>query len=242
MDSLSETIGRSFCHTQHRCSRTTLTETNTPNFDRFEKSYNMLWERFNPDEPQSKTYDELCEAMEEHYVNIPITVTERYNFYTRRQKEGETPQEYLAELRKLAKNCKFNAFLNEALREYTLEQSVRVAQSAFSVAQKTKEIRNEAAVSATVYAVRRPKKSTKSCWRCGEKHNPETCKYRDSACYRCKKVGHLKTRCPEGSARKRDETPDRNKNVEDETDDDAADIVMQLMMQVRRIKSIVRCG
>ena len=180
-----------------------------------------------------------------HYVNIPITVAERYNFYTRRQKEGETPQKYLAELRKLAKNCKFNAFLNEALRdmfvigqfdretqeqllsaEYTLEQSVRVAQSAFSAAWKMKEIRNEAAVSATVYAVRRPKKSTKSCWRCGEKHHPESCKYRDSACYRCKKVGHLKTRCPEVSARKRDETPDRYNYVEDEPDNDAADIVM----------------
>lgn len=187
------------------------------------KSLKMLWERFNPDAPQTKTYDELCAAMEAHYVSIPITVSERFNFYSRKQKENESPQEYLAELRKLAKNCRFNAFLEEALRDmfvigqfdreiqlrllsgdFDLDASFALAKSLYSAASKTKEIRREAPSAMSVhYSSNKSSKQSKSCWRCGNNHSADLCKFKDRECYVCRKMGHIKYKCPEGKRKKK---------------------------------------
>ena len=46
----------------------------------------------------------------------PLIIAERYRFYKRDQQEGESVNEYVAELRKLSKYCECSAFLNDALR------------------------------------------------------------------------------------------------------------------------------
>ena len=35
----------------------------------------------------------------------------------------------------------------------------------------------------------------KKCFRCGAKHDPSTCKYKDETCFNCQKKGHIKTVC-----------------------------------------------
>ena len=44
-------------------------------------------------------------------------ISERYKFHLRSQQTGETAIEYIAALRRLAKNCAFGDFLNDALRD-----------------------------------------------------------------------------------------------------------------------------
>ena len=47
----------------------------------------------------------------------PLEITERFRFYKRNQREGETVLTYVANLKKLAAHCNFGANLNEALRD-----------------------------------------------------------------------------------------------------------------------------
>ncbi len=35
-----------------------------------------------------------------------------------------------------------------------------------------------------------------NCFRCGGKHEPEGCKYKDAECYYCHQVGHIASKCP----------------------------------------------
>ena len=55
--------------------------------------------------------------MEDHFEPVPIIIAERFQFYKRDQKSGETIADFVAELRRLATNCKFGAHLAHALRD-----------------------------------------------------------------------------------------------------------------------------
>ena len=35
----------------------------------------------------------------------------------------------------------------------------------------------------------------KPCFRCGEKHNPDTCKFKNSKCFKCGATGHVAKKC-----------------------------------------------
>ena len=50
---------------------------------------------------------EIVDSMKEHYKKDTTEIAERFKFFKRAQQEQETLTNYLAELRKLAKNCKF---------------------------------------------------------------------------------------------------------------------------------------
>ncbi|XP_021370583.1 uncharacterized protein K02A2.6-like isoform X2 [Mizuhopecten yessoensis] len=36
----------------------------------------------------------------------------------------------------------------------------------------------------------------KPCWRCGGKHKPHTCRFKDYECYKCGQKGHIRDKCP----------------------------------------------
>jgi hypothetical protein len=65
----------------------------------------------------TKTYDQLTQLLNKHLSPKPLIIAERYRFYKRDQQEGESVNEYVAQLRKLSKYCEFSAFLNDALRD-----------------------------------------------------------------------------------------------------------------------------
>ena len=52
-----------------------------------------------------------------HFEPEPIVIAERFNFYKRDQKSGESIPNFVADLRRLAANCKFGTHLNDALRD-----------------------------------------------------------------------------------------------------------------------------
>ena len=53
--------------------------------------------------------------LKKHYDPEPIIIAERFHFYQRNQKSGESIADYLACLRRLASRYKFGDFLSEAL-------------------------------------------------------------------------------------------------------------------------------
>lgn len=69
-----------------------------------------------PDKPDTKSLDDLIHILEHHFKPSPKAIAERFKFMGRRQKQGETVSQYLAELRNLAATCKFND-LDNRLRD-----------------------------------------------------------------------------------------------------------------------------
>ena len=60
---------------------------------------------------------QIVDLMKEHNKKDTIEIAERFKFFKRVQEEQETLANYLAELRKLAKNCNFGNYLDTALRD-----------------------------------------------------------------------------------------------------------------------------
>ena len=181
------------------------------------RHYSLIRGLVSLDLPKDKSYDELVELMKKHYYPEPIIIAERFHFYQRNQKSGESIGEYLACLRRLASRCKLGTFLTETLRDklvcgmqsdsiqkvlltkanLTLEKAVEIAQGMEAAAKQSKELKGSHAN--PVLAA-----PTQSCYRCGRgNHNPQQCKFRTATCYRCGKVGHIKPVCRSKASGKR---------------------------------------
>nr|XP_003708371.1 PREDICTED: uncharacterized protein K02A2.6-like [Megachile rotundata] len=78
--------------------------------------YDILCDRLAPNEPTSKTYQELVSLMKQYYNPAPLEIAENFRFHQRKQQEGESVQEFLTALQKLAINCNFGTYLDTALR------------------------------------------------------------------------------------------------------------------------------
>ena len=78
-------------------------------------TFKLLTNLVAPKKPGELSYKEICEQLEKHFSPKPIKIAERFRFYSRQQQSEETVAEYLAELRKLAINCEFGNFLEDAL-------------------------------------------------------------------------------------------------------------------------------
>ena len=82
-----------------------------------EKPYELVHNLLAPAKPASKKYQEIVDAMTEHLQPKPLIIAERFKFHKRNQGSSETVSKYLAELRRLADKCKFEGYLDEALRD-----------------------------------------------------------------------------------------------------------------------------
>lgn len=60
-----------------------------------------------PISPLKKTYAELCQLLRQNYTQTQSTTINRWEFRRRNQIQGETIEDYVKELRKLARVCKF---------------------------------------------------------------------------------------------------------------------------------------
>ncbi len=123
--------------------------------------YKLLTNFFSPASPTSKTFDELCARLKTHFVPEKVEIAEVNRFYRRKQKGTESVQDFLADLRQLAKDCNFGD-LNRALRDafvlgifdpriqsrllstrnLTLDTALDTAQSMEAAALQTKQLRH----------------------------------------------------------------------------------------------------
>lgn len=81
------------------------------------KSYELLVTLCAPDKPAKKTFEELGELMKNFLQPKPSIMAERHKFRQRTQRKEETVSEYMAVLKKLAKDCDFGSELDSNLRD-----------------------------------------------------------------------------------------------------------------------------
>ncbi|CAC5398698.1 unnamed protein product [Mytilus coruscus] len=174
------------------------------------KTYSLLRNLCAPAKPNTKTFGNLIEILTDHLRPKPLIIAERYKFHQRKQESHEKVRDYLANLRKLADTCQFNAFLEEALRdrlvcglysktiqrkllsesELDLKKAFEIAVGIEAAEKETNEFRNE--VSTTHKVTMR----SSECYRCGKSgHNADSCFYKNSRCHKCKEIGHISRKC-----------------------------------------------
>lgn len=183
-------------------------------------TYNIVCDKLSPTKPTEKSYKELVEVLQEHFDPKPLEIVENYRFHLRKQHEGESAEDFIIALRKLAINCKFEQYLDTALRNQfvfgvrstkilnrllemeslTLDKAVKKA-SAMELSERGgAEIHNGAVEKVhLVDSHNQTKLSTKNkqnCFRCGsDAHFANACKYAKTICSYCSKVGHLRAVC-----------------------------------------------
>ena len=81
------------------------------------KTYALLRDLLTPEKPATKSLQEIVTTLQQHLSPKPLEIAERFGFYKRNQREGETVLTYVADLKELAAHCNFGANLNEALRD-----------------------------------------------------------------------------------------------------------------------------
>jgi len=196
------------------------------------KHYSLLRGLTSPILPRLVSYTDLVSHLRAHFDPKPLVIAERYHFYQRNQKPGETVTEYLASLRESASKCNFRDFLNEALRDrlvcglqsdaiqkallskadLTLESALQVAQSMEAAAQKTKDIKG-ANRSASVMTVSTPSGKAGACGRCGRgNHVSSECRFKSAKCHKCGKIGHIAPVCRSKRTQKPPKKPPHSTN------------------------------
>jgi hypothetical protein len=82
-----------------------------------DEAYQLLTNLASPSKPSDLTYDGVVKLLQDHLQPAPSVLAERYRFRLRRQGSGESISEYIAELKKAARFCKFEGNLNVNLRD-----------------------------------------------------------------------------------------------------------------------------
>jgi len=81
------------------------------------RAYKLLKNQCDPENPNSKSHEELKQILQAHYEPAPIAIAERHKFWTASQEENESVSDFVVRLKKLASTCGFGAFLEKALRD-----------------------------------------------------------------------------------------------------------------------------
>lgn len=80
-------------------------------------TYALLSSLLAPRKPREKSFEELAATLRRHFEPKPLVIAERFHFHRRNQASGESISDYVAELRRLATNCEFGDYLEQALRD-----------------------------------------------------------------------------------------------------------------------------
>ena len=81
-------------------------------------SYKLLTDLLSPAKPSTKDLDTLKKTLADHFSPAPLVIAERYRFHKRDQQPGEAVNSYVAELRRLARNCASGDNLDITLRDH----------------------------------------------------------------------------------------------------------------------------
>ena len=74
-------------------------------------TYTLLKNLVRPRLPQDLELEALIDVLKRHYQPNVVVIAERFKFFKRQQREGESIAVYLSELRRLAKDCEFGEYL-----------------------------------------------------------------------------------------------------------------------------------
>ena len=172
---------------------------------------------------KTATYDELVKALQEHLQPEPNMIAERFRFFKRDRKQGESVNDYVAELRRLSEHCVFGPTLNDYLRDrfvcglgsesiqqklltvkdLTLDKALDIARGYESASRDAKLIRaggGGGGVGAVTVHQAEPAEG-ENVYRLQphqqqQKKQPNKRQGDTRECYRCGNAGHLAATCP----------------------------------------------
>ena len=174
-------------------------------------TYALLTNLLRPAKPQSKSLDDLVRLMRDNMEPKAIVIAERYKFYKRNQKEGETIASYIAELCRLARKCEFKDYLNTALRDQlvcglyyaavqqkilveaklSLDRAIQIAQACESAREETQTLRGQTPQSARQMETAFGETQSTT----GGSSQSAKASYKGKACSRCNGTNHSSDKC-----------------------------------------------
>ena len=188
-------------------------------------TYQLIRDLLSPTKPTDKSFAELVTLVKEHQQPAPSFIVQRYNFNTRVQQPGETISAFVAQLRKIARDCRYGETLEDMLRDrlvcgcrdhrlqckllsdpaLTFEKAMTIAKSNETAEQGARDLAGGAVHR---FSYNRwpnpqppeprqltPQPPTLPCSHCGASHSPSTCKFKTATCHYCGKIGHLASVC-----------------------------------------------
>ncbi|XP_028176931.1 uncharacterized protein K02A2.6-like [Ostrinia furnacalis] len=101
-----------------------------------ETTYSLMCDLCAPNDPETKTFDELVKLLSNHLEPQRSEIAERHVFRLRRQRPGESMSDYLQDLKHLATTCNFGTSLEENLRDQFVSGLSNVAMRSRIFAEK----------------------------------------------------------------------------------------------------------
>ena len=81
------------------------------------ETYQLMWSLVAPEKPAAKGFDALVKLVQDHYQLTRSVIVQRFKFNSRTQRSSKSIATFVAELWKLAEYCKFQATLDDMLRD-----------------------------------------------------------------------------------------------------------------------------
>jgi predicted aspartyl protease len=176
-------------------------------------TYALMKNLLGEEKPRDKSYDELVDLVKAHKCPTPPWQSERIKFLNRDRKSGETVMEYMAVLKNMMATCKYSAqeYKNQ-LRDRLLH-GCNDGEMQRAIIDVGEQLTYEDAVKAALqYEARQKslrelgatsgeevKALSSNCWRCGGRHSPDKCWYKNEQCHKCSRFGHVRRCCPNGA-------------------------------------------
>ena len=76
-------------------------------------AYRLVRSLCTPDMPSDKSLVDIVKLLKDHLAPEPNSILERFKFYSRNRKDGESVADYVVDLRRLSRNCKFGTSLRK---------------------------------------------------------------------------------------------------------------------------------
>lgn len=182
------------------------------------KVYKLMSDLLAPAKPGEKSYGDLCTLIKNHLHPKPSEIVQRFKFHSSYRQSGQSVASYTAHLRHVAQDCNFKEdSLEEMLRDrlvcgisnekiqrrllaetdLNLKKATDIATAMEQAEKGASDIQGQATGEGQVNVVNEKKAATetvKECWRCGGKHSPIDCFFKDTVCFACQQKGHLQRR------------------------------------------------
>jgi hypothetical protein len=159
------------------------------------KTYNLLRTLTSPTKPAEKSYQEIIKLLGDHLSPKPLSIAERFRFHKRKQLEGESINDYVAVLRKLAEHCDFGNTLADDLRDRFVcgMRHENIQKKLLSEAGLT--LKKVIEISVAMETAAKDAVVLRNSYSDGQGHYANECRFKEAIYHKCNKKGHIKKAC-----------------------------------------------